>query len=953
MLRELEKIRPGPENATGASQEEPSKSWVQLEARNELDQARSGPEDGAGGPSEGLSLSVLEQPEQQIRSIPEDGAGGDAAVPEHQSRPEDDDAAVPFVRMETQEVAAGPSGGPLASLQIEAARHIHSGPYQDGARPSNPFPSLQPQDREILQQLEQIRLNGDVDEQSSPEWTRQPADIFQERHIAMDHSSSGSPRKIPFHLLQEITDCFSDERKLGSGGFGKVYMGVHNDGEKIAVKMLHYMLGFEEEQFLKEFNNLARLQHPNIVRLVGYCYDVQKNIVEYEGRLVFAERIYRALCFEYMHHGSLDKYVSDEYPGLDWNTRYTLIKGICKGLEYLHEELKPPMYHLDLKPANILLGKNMLPKIADFGLSRFFGEEQTHITKSSIGTRGYLPPEYIERNIVSSKFDIFSLGVVIIKIMTGPTGYRESAEMSPQEFIDLAHKNWRTRLQATSMHLFESYSKQVKRCMEIALSCVEVNRHKRPSIRKIVKQLNETEIMIHKQLNEKEIMIYRTRLRDLSSYDQGSPMDQDSETIGLCTEASCNSRGVIRQGMNATKVGCVGKYELGRTIRKGTFAKVKFARNIQTGEFVAIKILDKEKVLKHKMVEQIKQGILAMKLIEHPNVVRIYEVMGSKTKIYIVFEYVTHCELLEDTIVNRGRMREGEARRYFQQLINVIDYCHSRDVYHLDLKPEILLLDSRGNLKVSEFWLLGALSQRIKIDGELHTTNGTPNYVAPEVLEDRGYDGGTADVWSCGVILFVLLAGYLPFEDSNLTRLYKKRITIPEILEDEWFKEGYRRQEFDKKYDLTTLDDVNAVFQDSKEHLVTEKKDEPVSLDAFDLISSSKGFNLENLLDSEQGFKREERFTSTCPPREIIHRIEEAATTLGFRVQKKNYKLRLEKIEAGRKGNLNVAAEILQIAPSFHVIEVRKEEGDALEFHKFYKDLSKTLKDIVWKFDDL
>ncbi|RCV38807.1 hypothetical protein SETIT_8G171900v2 [Setaria italica] len=951
MLRELEKIRPGPENATGASQEEPSKSWVQLEARNELDQARSGPEDGTGGPSEGLSLSVLEQPEQQIRSIPEDGAGGDAAVPEHQSRPEDDDAAVPFVRMETQEVAAGPSGGPLASLQIEAARHIHSGPYQDGARPSNPFPSLQPQDREILQQLEQIRLNGDVDEQSSPEWTRQPADIFQERHIAMDHSSSGSPRKIPFHLLQEITDCFSDERKLGSGGFGKVYMGVHNDGEKIAVKMLHYMLGFEEEQFLKEFNNLARLQHPNIVRLVGYCYDVQKNIVEYEGRLVFAERIYRALCFEYMHHGSLDKYVSDEYPGLDWNTRYTLIKGICKGLEYLHEELKPPMYHLDLKPANILLGKNMLPKIADFGLSRFFGEEQTHITKSSIGTRGYLPPEYIERNIVSRKFDIFSLGVIIIKIMTGPTGYRESAEMSPQEFIDFAHKNWRTRLQATPMHLFESYSKQVKRCMEIALSCVEVNRHKRPSIREIVKQLNETEIMIHKQLNEKEIMIYRTRLRDLSSYDQGSSMDQESETIGLCREASCNSRGVIRQGMSTTKVGCVGNYELGRTIGKGTFAKFKFARNIHTGEFVAIKILDKEKVLKHKMVEQIKRGILAMKLIEHPNVVRIYEVMGSKTKIYIVLECVPYGDLL-DTIVNSGRMRECEARRYFQQLINAVDYCHSRDVYHLNLKPEKLLLDSRGNLKVSEFGL-GALSQQIKTDGVLHTTYGTPNYVAPEVLEDGGYDSGTADVWSCGVILFVLLAGYLPFEDSNLTRLYKKRITIPEILEDEWFKEGYRRQEFDKKFDITLLDDVDAVFQDSEEHLVTEKKDEPVSLNAFDLISSSKGFNLENLLDSEQGFKREERFTSTCPPREIIHRIEEAATTLGFSVQKKNYKLRLEKIEAGRKGNLHVAAEILQIAPSFHVIEVRKGEGDTLEFHKFYKDLSKTLKDIVWKFDDL
>nr|TKW01453.1 hypothetical protein SEVIR_8G181725v2 [Setaria viridis] len=150
--------------------------------------------------------------------------------------------------------------------------------------------------------------------------------------------------------------------------------------------------------------------------------------------------------------------------------------------------------------------------------------------------------------------------------------------------------------------------------------------------------------------------------------------------------------------MSTTKVGCVWNYELGRTIGKGTFAKFKLARNIQTGEFVAIKILDKEKVLKHKMVEQIKRGILAMKLIEHPNIVRIYEVMGSKTKIYIVLEYVTHGELL-DTIVNSDRMRECEARRYFQQLINAVDYCHSRDVYHLNLKPEKLLLDSRGNLE--------------------------------------------------------------------------------------------------------------------------------------------------------------------------------------------------------------------------------------------------------------
>nr|CAD1817321.1 unnamed protein product [Ananas comosus var. bracteatus] len=424
----------------------------------------------------------------------------------------------------------------------------------------------------------------------------------------------------------------------------------------------------------------------------------------------------------------------------------------------------------------------------------------------------------------------------------------------------------------------------------------------------------------------------------------------------------------------------VGKYELGRMIGEGTFAKVKFARNTETGEPVAIKILDKEKVLKHKMVEQIKREIATMKLIKHPNVVRIYEVMGSKTKIFIVLEFVTGGELF-DKIVNHGRMREDEARRYFQQLINAVDYCHSRGVYHRDLKPENLLLDAYGNLKVSDFGL-SALSQQVRDDGLLHTTCGTPNYVAPEVLEDRGYDGATADLWSCGVILFVLLAGYLPFEDSNLMTLYKKishaeftspswisfgarklltrildpnpatRITVPEILEDEWFKKGYKPPVFEENYDAN-LDDVDAVFRDSEEHHVTEKKEEqPAAMNAFELISMSKGLNLANLFDSEQEFKRETRFTSKCPAKEIINKIEEAAKPLGFDIQKKNYKMKLENMKAGRKGNLNVATEVFQVAPSLHMVEVRKTKGDTLEFHKFYKNLSNSLKDVVWISED-
>ncbi|EXB39520.1 CBL-interacting serine/threonine-protein kinase 23 [Morus notabilis] len=375
----------------------------------------------------------------------------------------------------------------------------------------------------------------------------------------------------------------------------------------------------------------------------------------------------------------------------------------------------------------------------------------------------------------------------------------------------------------------------------------------------------------------------------------------------------------------------VGRYELGRTLGEGNFAKVKFARNIETGENVAIKILDKDKLLKHKMIGQIKREISTMKLIRHPNVIRMYEVMASKTKIYIVMEFVTGGEL-------------------FEQI------------------PENLLLDAGGTLKVSDFGL-SALPQQVREDGLLHTTCGTPNYVAPEVINNKGYDGAKADLWSCGVILYVLMAGFLPFEDSNLMALYKKifkaeftfppwfsssakklikrildpnpltRITAAEIIENEWFKKGYKPPRFEQAD--VSLDDVDAIFNESGEsgNLVVERREEgpvaPVTMNAFELISTSQGLNLGSLFEKQMGLvKRETRFTSKCSANEIISKIEEAAGPLGFDVKKNNFKLKLQGGKSGRKGHLSVATEIFEVAPSLYMVEVRKSGGDTLEFHK-------------------
>ncbi|KAL7187336.1 hypothetical protein ACSBR1_037410 [Camellia fascicularis] len=177
-----------------------------------------------------------------------------------------------------------------------------------------------------------------------------------------------------------------------------------------------------------------------------------------------------------------------------------------------------------------------------------------------------------------------------------------------------------------------------------------------------------------------------------------------------------------------------------------------------------MKVLDHGTILNHKMVDQIKREISIMK-VRHPNVVCLHEVLASCTKIYIILEFIKGGEL-SDKIVHHGQLSEAESKRYFQQLTDGVNYCHIKGVYHRDLKPKNLLLDSQGNLKISDFGLSALPGEGVSL---LPTTCGTPNYIAPE-----GYDGVVADVWSCGVILYVLMVGYLPFDEIDLTTLSSK-----------------------------------------------------------------------------------------------------------------------------------------------------------------------------------
>ncbi|XP_010529203.1 PREDICTED: CBL-interacting serine/threonine-protein kinase 12-like [Tarenaya hassleriana] len=433
----------------------------------------------------------------------------------------------------------------------------------------------------------------------------------------------------------------------------------------------------------------------------------------------------------------------------------------------------------------------------------------------------------------------------------------------------------------------------------------------------------------------------------------------------------------------------LGKYEMGKLLGHGTFAKVYLARNVKSGDSVAIKVIDKEKVLKGGLIAHIKREISILRRVRHPNIVQLFEVMATKAKIYFVMEYVRGGELFNK--VAKGRLKEEVARKYFQQLISAVGFCHARGVYHRDLKPENLLLDENGNLKVSDFGL-SAVSDQIRQDGLFHTFCGTPAYVAPEVLARRGYDAAKVDIWSCGVILFVLMAGHLPFHDRNVMAMYKKiykgefrcprwfspelirlltrlldtnpesRITIPEIMENSWFKKGFKHIKFyveDDKLCNVEDDDVDS-FESSPDRSssVSESDAEffearrragplprPASLNAFDLISFSPGFDLSGLFDEgDEG----SRFVSGAPVSKIISKLEEIAKIVSFTVRKKDCRVSLEGSKQGVKGPLTIAAEIFELTPSLVMVEVKKKGGDKMEYEEFCnKELRPKLQNLT------
>lgn len=313
---------------------------------------------------------------------------------------------------------------------------------------------------------------------------RQPVKLLRPDSTSSDDIPSIDSLLIDLSILQVATDYFGEHKRLGEGGFGVVYKGDLPDGQEIAVKRLSQTSRQGIEELRTELLSVAKLNHKNLVRLVGVCLEEREKI----------------LVYEYMPNRSLDTFIFDvvKVKELDWSKRFTIINGITRGLQYLHEDSQLKIVHRDLKASNILLDSDYNPKISDFGLAKIFGGDQSHIVTHRIaGTYGYMSPEYAMRGQYSTKSDVFSLGVLILEIVTGR---RNSGFYDSDQDVDLINITWEHWTREKAVELIDPSLRncglidQLLKCIHIGLLCVQQKTADRPSMSAVNHMLTSNDV---------------------------------------------------------------------------------------------------------------------------------------------------------------------------------------------------------------------------------------------------------------------------------------------------------------------------------------------------------------------------------------------------------------------------------------------------------------------------
>lgn len=417
---------------------------------------------------------------------------------------------------------------------------------------------------------------------------------------------------------------------------------------------------------------------------------------------------------------------------------------------------------------------------------------------------------------------------------------------------------------------------------------------------------------------------------------------------------------------------------------QGTYAKVKFAQHMETGKSYAIKVLNKDVLISRGMVEQVKREIGILKQVQHPNIVNLEEVMSSKDKIFMVMELVTGGDLF-DKVASEGPMREKEAKALFCQILSAVAYCHEQGVCHRDLKPENVLLTSKGEAKLSDFGL-GAIRQIENSESAnmMNTVCGTPNYASPEVISKKPYDGFASDVWSLGVVLYVMLAGCLPFDEDNIVVLFEKiakseftippwmsqpaadvlksmlcvdpsaRASIDSIWDSQWIKEGCdmhpcpsagalkdaipsNPDDDDVFVPVRTLGNMLASKRDAEPSSRGQNPKNEAKINAFDLINEF--LDISAMFEAKDDLvSRHTQFSSGADEVEIFDEMEAAVIALGGKIDSRTLNLLRLHISSAR-GPIRVNVSIIKLYKKDKIVDLQKVSGNTVEFYNWYSEL--------------
>ncbi|KAM0928545.1 hypothetical protein ACQ4PT_002545 [Festuca glaucescens] len=570
---------------------------------------------------------------------------------------------------------------------------------------------------------------------------------------------SAEPTSLPLSLLQYITNHFSLDNQIGSGGFAVVYKGMVGKG-MVAVKKLSNTFGLHENKFHEEVKCLINAKHKNIVRFLGYCAETQGKMQKFEGKLVMADQRNWLLCFEYVCNGSLDKHITDATCGLNWRERYRIIKGITEGLLFLHEIR---ILHLDLKPANILLDGHLVPKIADFGLSRCLGEDQTRaITENLSGTLGYMDPEYLRSRQIAFASDIYSLGVIIMEILTGAKRYLDD------DYLDESIGCIR-----------EAHAIGTRVCSKIGIECMNLDPKKRPVARHIIDRLDKTtsadyseETCVGSSSFESQISLPREQFGErIGKLGAESLQKADVKEHSILEDVAERLEWLHMQECQL-KVGQLPLWGVQDMKEKVNHHRANNSSSICTGfseknildifntktrsnTLVVVKTLVSGNMLEINMLEN---EVIVQSQIVHKNIAWLIGCCLEMENLMLVYEFLSRGSLHD--ILHSG----SKVPLNLDMRLNIIEesahglaYLHSQahtKIVHSNIKPASILLDENFVPKISDL----GLSRLIMRDNEhAESVIGDMNYMDPVYMQ-TGLLTEKSDVYSFGIVILEIIS---------------------------------------------------------------------------------------------------------------------------------------------------------------------------------------------------